>query len=321
MIICFASGNEARDANANGIVDPMSVTPPGTAKNCITVGASENDRPTIDETYGSGWPSDFPANPIASDKIADNPGGLVGFSGRGPTKDKRFKPDVVAPGTFILSAKSREAPTSNTGWRASADPLYFFLGGTSMATPLVAGCVALIREFLARLPTNPMANPSAALVKALLINGAVDIPGQYLPSDTLAMPNSNEGYGRVDMSETIGAGAAQLVIIQDEGQALDQGDVVSATVTVPAGATTLKATLVWTDPPGETLQNDLDLIVKTGNQERHGNIPVGSTAFDRVNNVEQILWTGVPTGNAEVFVKAFRITQSTQPFALVVRVA
>ena len=34
-----------------------------------------------------------------------------------------------------------------------------------MATPLVAGCVALAREFLANRPTNP----SAALVKALLI--------------------------------------------------------------------------------------------------------------------------------------------------------
>ena len=320
MVILFAAGNEARDANANGIVDPMSVTPPGTAKNCITVGASENDRPTINETYGSWWPSDFPANPITSDRMANNPGGMVGFSGRGPTKDKRFKPDVVAPGTFILSAKSRDVPASNNAWGASADPLYFFMGGTSMATPLVAGCVALLREFLARLPTNSMANPSAALVKALLINGAVDIPGQYLPSDTGAMPNSNEGYGRVDMNATIGAGAAQLAIIRDEGQAVDQGDVVSTTVTVPAGATTLKATLVWTDPPGETLQNDLDLIVKAGNEERHGNMPVGSTAFDRVNNVEQILWTGMPVGAAEVVVQAFRITQSTQPFALVVRV-
>ncbi len=38
-----------------------------------------------------------------------------------------------------------------------------------MATPLVAGCVALAREFSANRPTNPSANPSAALVKALLI--------------------------------------------------------------------------------------------------------------------------------------------------------
>jgi subtilisin family serine protease len=321
MIICFAAGNESQDANGNGIVDPMSVTPPGTAKNCITVGATENDRPTITDTYGSWWPSDFSANPIASDRMADNPGGMAGFSGRGPTKDKRFKPDLVAPGTFILSTKSRDVSPSNNAWASSADPLYFYMGGTSMATPLVAGCVALVREFLAKRPAGPIANPSAALVKALLINGAVDIPGQYLPTEAGAVPNSNEGFGRVDMNATIGAGATQLSVIRDEGQALDQGEEVSMSVTVPPGATLLKATLVWTDPAGEALQNDLDLVVKAGNLERHGNMPLGSTVFDRINNVEQVVWTGIPAGTAEVVVSAFRITQASQSFALVVRVA
>src|SRR5262249_46721907 len=46
-VICFAAGNEGRDANGDGQIDPNSVTPPGTAKNCITVGASENDRNTF----------------------------------------------------------------------------------------------------------------------------------------------------------------------------------------------------------------------------------------------------------------------------------
>src|SRR6266496_3180740 len=51
-VIRFAAGNEARDGDSDGQIDPNSVTPPGTAKNCITVGATENDRPNFALTYG-----------------------------------------------------------------------------------------------------------------------------------------------------------------------------------------------------------------------------------------------------------------------------
>jgi serine protease AprX len=136
-VVCFSAGNEANDVDADGRVRERSATPPGTAKNCITVGASENLRPEITRTYGSMWPPDFPADPIRSDNVADDAEGMVAFSGRGPTADGRIKPDVVAPGTFILSTRSRA--TADNGWRLSGDQLYFFMGGTSMATPLVAG--------------------------------------------------------------------------------------------------------------------------------------------------------------------------------------
>ena len=84
---------------------------------------------------------------------------------------------------------------------------------------------------------------------------------------------------------------------------------------------TLKITLVWSDPPGPTLQNDLDLIVKAANgQERHGNM--GSSAgFDRANNVEQIVWENIPPGAAKVTVRAFRITQFPQPYAFAWRLS
>ena len=49
------------------------------------------------------------------------------------------------------------------------------MGGTSMATPLVAGCAAVIREALE--VKYQHLNPSAALLKALIINGAVDLVG------------------------------------------------------------------------------------------------------------------------------------------------
>jgi serine protease AprX len=84
MLICFAAGNEGRDANSRGSIDNSSLTPPGTAKNCLTVGASENLRRTFNLTYGQGF--GYPANPIASDLVADNAEGLAAFSSRGPHK-------------------------------------------------------------------------------------------------------------------------------------------------------------------------------------------------------------------------------------------
>jgi serine protease AprX len=317
MLICFAAGNEGVDGNSDGQIDLGSVTPPGTAKNCLTVGACENNRPTKTLTYGQGWPSDFPANPIKTDRVANNPEGMVAFSSRGPIHDGRIKPDVVAPGTYILSTRSRA--THSQGWEASSDPLYMFEGGTSMATPLVAGCVATVRAFLRK--SHKVKKPSAALLKALIINGARDLAGQYLPSEAGAIPNNHEGFGRVDVQAVVGPYEhGETLAFFDESKALDTGDKTQKTVTVPAGAKLLKATLVWTDPPGEGLQSDLDLIVKRGTQERHGNMPAGSAGFDRINNVEQVVWANVSAGAVTVTVAAHRVTLGPQKFALVIRV-
>jgi len=318
MLICFAAGNEGVDRNADGQIDLNSVTPPGTAKNCLTVGASENNRPNQSLTYGQGWPTDFPAKPISTDKVADNPEGMVAFSSRGPTHDGRIKPDVVAPGTYVLSTRSRA--TQSEGWGLSSDPLYMFDGGTSMATPLVAGCIANVRAYLRT--THKLKAPSAALLKAMVINGAHDLAGQYTASEAGVIPNNSEGFGRLDLQAVIGPyGVGETVTFFDEGKALDTGEAANQSVTVPAGGKLLKATLVWTDPPGEGLQSDLDLIVTAAGQERHGNMPAGSTNFDRTNNVEQVTWTNVPAGSATITVSAHRVTTGPQNFALVIRVA
>ncbi|HEV8211086.1 MAG TPA: S8 family serine peptidase [Vicinamibacterales bacterium] len=314
LVICFAAGNEGIDSDANGMVDLNSIKPPSTAKNCITVGATENNRPTKTWTYGSAWPSDFPAPPLKTDRVANNPEGLVAFSSRGPTHDQRIKPDVVAPGTFILSTRSRDA--SDDGWGLSNDPLYFFEGGTSMATPLVAGCAAVLREFAIK--KKSIAKPSAALIKALLINGARNIGGQYVPSEAGVIPNIHQGFGRVDVAAI--TGSTKLLAVNDEATALDTGQEQTVTVTVPAGAAALKVTLVWTDRPGEGLQNDLDLIVRAGGSERHGNQAANATAFDRTNNVEQVIWDHPPAGSMDIVVRAFRAAQFKQKYALVARV-
>jgi serine protease AprX len=323
MLICFAAGNEGADANKNGVIDFDSVTPPGTAKNCLTVGACENNRPTMTVTYGQGWPNDFKVNPIKSDRVANNPEGMVAFSSRGPIHDGRIKPDVVAPGTFVLSTRSRA--TQSEGWGLSSDPLYMFDGGTSMATPLVAGCVANVRAFLRtshKTATKTKSkNPSAALLKALIINGAHELSGQYVPSEAGTTPNNNDGFGRVDVQAVVGPyETGETVSFFDEAKALDTGESIDHSVTVPGGAKTLKATLVWTDPPGEGIQSDLDLTVKAEAEERHGNMSAGSTDFDRTNNVEQVVWTDIASGTVTVTVTAHRVTTKPQTFALVIRV-
>jgi len=320
-IVCFAAGNDGKDSMGKGQIDPGSVGSPGAAKNCITVGASENSRPDFSftgsatpSTYGDGWPSDFPSDPIHTDLVADNPEGMAAFSSRGPAANNRIRPDVVAPGTAILSARGRVA----TGgvWRQSTDPLYSYEGGTSMATPLVAGCAAAIRQYL---QSTGISTPSAALVKAMMINGAHLLSGQFVPAEVGPPPDTSQGFGRVDLAATIGPfGGGTVVVPKDEANALDVGQSEQSSVVVAAGET-IKVTLVCTDPAGEALQNDLDLVVRTPDgKELHGNMPVGSTDFDRANNVEQVLATSMSAGNVSIVVQCFR-SVSPQTYALVVR--
>jgi hypothetical protein len=84
MIVVFAAGNAGPF--------PGGVSSPATAKNVITVGASENDRPGSDGC-GIGAAG------------ADSANDVIGFSSRGPvgflTLDQRVKPDLMAPGTHI----------------------------------------------------------------------------------------------------------------------------------------------------------------------------------------------------------------------------
>jgi serine protease AprX len=140
-----------------------------------------------------------------------------------------------------------------------------------------------------------------------------------LPPEVGVIPDNNEGFGRVNVGEVVASSGS--VQFWDEGTQLDTGEEETRTVTVARAGQTVKATLVWTDPAGAALQNDLDLIVRAADgTERHGNVPANSTGFDRVNNVEQVIWSDVSQGDVEIITRANRITQATQSYALVVRV-
>ena len=154
LLVAYAAGNDGIDSDWSGVVDPLSLDAPASAKNVLAVGASESGRPPgtggmTGRTYGNAWPSDFPIEPLTDDWISSSPGGgpqgLAAFSSRGPAADGRIKPDLVAPGTDVVSVRSRAS--SATGWGVlGANTNYCLMGGTSMATPLAAGCATLVRQ-------------------------------------------------------------------------------------------------------------------------------------------------------------------------------
>jgi serine protease AprX len=321
FVVVFAVGNEGR--RANGRLAEGTVRPPSLAKNCIAVGACESRRPGKSSPWRSvgTWRQRFAGiTAILDDGWADNAGGLAPISGRGPTADGRIRPDLVAPGTSILGPRSsllRRALNAEEAFGTSTDDSYLYLGGTSSAAALVAGCAAVVRQHLRNLLQR---SPSAALVKALLINGAEDIPGQLTPSEAPEIPNVSEGWGRVNLQEAIAPAPPFRIERFDEGEGLDTGEEVRRNFVCGTPGLPLKVTLVWTDPPGERLQNDLDLIVRRADgTERHGNMVPGAQGFDRLNNVEQVLWENFPAGPFTVLVRAHRNTFPGQTFALVVR--
>ena len=307
FVVVFAVGNEGK--SAGGVLVNGTVRPPSLAKNCIAVGACETRRPGKSSPWrtDSTWRTRFAGHTaVLDDGWANNDGGLAPLSGRGPTADGRIRPDLVAPGTSILGPRSSAGPSGQGPWGSSADNSYLYLGGTSSAAALVSGCAAVVRQHLRE---QFGASPSAALVKAVLINGADDLPGQYTPSEAPATPNFSEGWGRVNLRSAIAPDPPVRVEIFDEDAGLDTDEESTFDFQCVTPGLPLKVTLVWTDPPGEQLQNDLDLIVRSADgTERHGNIPAGSVTFDRVNNVEQVLWEGFPAGLFTVVVHATRLT-------------
>jgi hypothetical protein len=312
MCFVIAAGNDGSDHDGDGSINLMSVTSPGTAKNCITVGACENNRPEFDgELYGDWWPTDFPVSPFNKDPMADQPDEVVPFSSRGPTVDKRIKPDVVAPGTFILSTRSSKIAPSNFAWSAYKldKKHYFFMGGTSMATPLTSGAVALLREFLRT--SRGMPHPSAALLKALLIAGAQRLPGT---ASSKVLMDNHQGFGRVNLDRSV-----KKVLATVDGDGLKTGEKATLSITVPAGQKTLRIVLCYSDFPGRGLINDLNLIVTSPTGKKTvGNQPVGTSGLglDSSNNVEVIQLSKAKAGKWTIDVVASNVAKGPQDFAL-----
>ena len=260
----FSAGD---DPNQNA----SKVMAPSTAKNVLSIGASTTN------------PSGNAAN----------------FSALGPSLDSRVKPDLLAPGVSICSGRAQEASipvgyNCGSGTHANGADMYMSLSGSSQATAVAGGSVSLIREFIRE--EIGISSPSASLLKAATINGAIDL-GQ--PD----IPNSQEGWGQISVSNTI--------IPAHEGNDLSTFHDNSRTLS--AGFSTLyqfdidpsqgiDLTLAWTDVAGSAntaqnesrLVNDLDLLLLSPNGVTYkGNVIVNGFSVpngvhDSVNNVERI---------------------------------
>jgi PGF-pre-PGF domain-containing protein len=312
MLILFAAGNYGVDLDENGIVDLNSITPPGTSKNCITVGASENNRPSLSSTT---WGSSY-GFPINDDTKANNIEGMAAFSSRGPADDGRIKPDIVAPGTYIASTKSSIATAL---YSMHGYPEYAYSSGTSMATPLVAGTAALARQYYTEI--EDLSSPSAALIKATLINGAHDMtPGQYGTGnyqEIVGRPDYSQGWGRVDVENSLFPEYPKVTAYHDRGAGLVTSQSWDTDYNYIKYGEPLRATLVWTDYPGspasgKALVNNLDLTV-TGSE----NIYYGNGAPESLNNIEAVEIESTSSGSYQFTVTGENIPQGPQPFALV----
>lgn len=140
VVVAAAGNNGPRES---------SITIPGLCKTIITVGSSDDDAANVRSL-----------------------GLMRGYSGRGPTGSCVMKPEIVAPGTAIISC----------GRNGNS---YEVKSGTSMATPVVAGAIAVLLE------RRPRLKP--AEVKLRLYETAVDI----------GKPRETQGWGRLDVMRLI----------------------------------------------------------------------------------------------------------------------
>ncbi|WP_109119245.1 S8 family serine peptidase [Azospirillum sp. TSO22-1] len=338
MLVVIAAGNSGscqpgnRPFSRPGWVDISSVAAPGTSKNGLTVGASRTRRNAggyASQTYGALWPNDFAMPPIATATVSGDPQCLAAFSSRGPCDDQRIKPDIMAPGTDIVSARSSTAPLHHF-WGAypGYKNRYAYNGGTSMACPLVAGCAALVREYYALADWSP----SAALVKATLINGTATLTGIDAGADPAGFPGYHQGFGRLDMAATLPAlnNPAFALWFRDNWgdpttQLTQTGTARSFEITVSM-AGELRVCLAWTDPPGRSVQNMLALVVenKTSGVKYLGNNRAASVLTtsnpiqpDPQNNVQIVRIPDAVAGDYRLHVFATNLLFAPQDFALV----
>ncbi|HRI55814.1 MAG TPA: S8 family peptidase [Anaerolineae bacterium] len=159
----------------------------------VVVIAAGNEGYTVLRTSGgSSWPSNMdisigdPANleeAIAVGSVhRKNPHtyGVSYFSSRGPTADGRNKPDLVAPGEKILSARHIWAPINNMQIRAR--DLYVEMSGTSMAAPHVSGLLAAFLSARAEFKGEPDRVKKRLLDSCIDLHRDAHVQGQGLPN-------------------------------------------------------------------------------------------------------------------------------------------
>jgi len=269
-----------------------TLTAPKEAKNLIVVASSRNYR------VGS------------IDSISS-------FSSRGPAQDGRWVPTIAAPGEKIASSRNDTGGScTGSGYDIpGTGNLYSYCSGTSMAAPHASGSIVLITDWWRDL--NGGADPSPAMAKALLVNGAVDM------NEGNAIPNVHEGWGRIHLTNVLDNGVA--MIYRDQLDIFDNtGESWGMSVHIPDPGKPFKVTVAWSDAPGAVganpaLVNNLDLIVSHNGNTYYGNHFSGgwSTpggAPDTLNNLENV-YIQNPGDSATITVQATNLPGDGIPFS------
>jgi hypothetical protein len=315
MVVIFSAGNAGGDL-------PQSVSIPGTAKNVITVGASEGFRPTD----ANGTPLRDGCN-IGS-TLADNVQDVVDFSSGGPLQDGRIKPDLVAPGTHLTGAASQDPayaakPIDEIGicdrFFPAAQTLYTLSSGTSHSAPLVTGGAALAFQWLKnRFGTEP----GAALVKAMLLNSTSYLTGK-LANDNL--PGGRQGWGLLNIQRMF-ENSERIIYDESPSRTFTQsgGAPFEITGVISDPAKEFRAMLVWSDAPGTALSNapyvnQLNIEVTVGGVTYKGNVFQGQYSkaggqADFLNNTQGVRLPAETTGPFVIRVKPTIIAGDGVPF-------
>lgn len=270
FIAVFGAGNKGSGR--------ATLTNEATSKNALTVGSSQLPRPV------------FSPEALYADQVA-------GSSSRGPTSDGRIKPELLAPGSAVISVCSSLMASNYT-----ANTAYTRMGGSSMAAAVSGGALALLEEYLKT--QKGIASPSAALLKALLINGA------RAAKDS---PSEQIGFGILDLAGTILPLQEDSFQTADIKESLHDGQVLEYRFKVSDISRPFKTTLAWTDPvadAGSTSQlvDNLNLeVVDPMGKVLLGNDFKGQGVSDSKNNVEQICIEKPLPGEYLIRIKASRI--------------
>ena len=318
VIYVFPAGNSGAGTDNGLNASPGTISAPGTAKNVITVGAIESGRNIEGEAITSVTNTvteiDDEGNEVEKEVVTtttntpfagmtDSDNQVAAFSSRGNVgigiegAYGRFKPDLVAPGTFLISTRSGDWKNDITSTNAQADAdaveklnddlgdQYRYESGTSVAAPAISGMLALMQEFYTK---RLKRTNSPAMMKALLINSASSVDRRY--NHDVNSTVNHQGWGLPNLQRAAPALADAnrtleniwplRMIDQSMTNALATGQSRSWEITLGDDAMhyPLRFTLAWTDPAGNPnaavkLVNDLDLIVTPISDSSLGQAP------------------------------------------------
>jgi hypothetical protein len=301
LLICFAAGNA-------GFI--RTIGSPSTAKNVLSVAASENSR--------SGGTDGCNLDDSDANSALD----IAVFSSRGPTDDGRCKPDISAPGTHIQGAASQHPDFDGSlvcgedfdlPYFPRGQTLYTWSSGTSHSTPQVAGAAALVRQFF----LNRGEDASPALIKAVLLNTTTYMTGDLAGGD---LPQAAQGWGLLNLNRAFDN--TPKIFVNQSRTFSDSGQEFVITGEVRDQARPFRVTLAWTDAPGFSgvapWVNDLDLEVTINGQVYRGNNYSGQQSLpggepDTKNNIEGVWLPAGTTGTFLVRVRATNIAGDALP--------